>query len=55
LRVLRLENVAESVGTLVAEIFGVGKLAYAERVTDDDDCAGFHTPIIAGARMKAEG
>ena len=52
---LRLEDMAEGIGALIAEVFGVGKLADAERVANDDDCAGFHASIIAGARMKAEG
>ena len=43
-----VEDVAESVGALVAEVGGVGKLADAEGVADDDDCAGFgHELLLA--------
>src|ERR1051326_3067709 len=55
---LRVENVAEGVGALVAEVGGVGKLADAEGVADDDDCAVhgerlLHFPPAPGAEAGA--
>jgi hypothetical protein len=41
---LRLEDVAEGVGALVAEVSRVGELADAEGITDDYDRARFHVP-----------